>query len=211
MKYRAVVFDFDGTLVDSMDYLARLHRKALSMSGYDVSLQQVKNAGGASINDFYRQIVPSMPLKHILKTSLNLLRVRRTMKESFQLFPGTLKTLETLKQNNVQLAIVTSRHNPKTCLRRAGIREYFRIVVGYGIVRRPKPHPDPFQIVSHKLHIHPSEILSVGDSFNDIIATKKAGAKAAAFLSGTQTKAYLKKAKPDYFIKSIEETIPLVL
>ncbi len=211
MRYRAVVFDFDGTLVDSMDYVVNLHQAALKKTGYEVTLQQVKNAGGASLNTFYRQIVPTITLKQILKTSFHLLRLSRKQREAFTLFPGVLKLLETLRMNRVKLAVVTSRHNPKTCLKRARIRKYFKLVVGYGIIRRPKPHPDPFQIVAHKLHLLPKDILAVGDSYNDIVSARRAGCKTVAFLSGTQRKAFLKKARPDYFAKTPEDILKIAL
>jgi pyrophosphatase PpaX len=212
--FDAVMFDMDGTLVNSQEaILASYHDATTSILGepFPVEKEDVEKiiqmrgqesfpliAGGdekkaAQIKELFGQAY----LKH---------------QERIPLFPEVEVMLGTLKKEGIKLGIATSKARERldADLKRTGIAEYFDLTLTGDDVAHAKPAPD--QIIKSIEHfgIEPERMLFIGDGSNDIIAGRDAGAKTAGVNFGFHPE-LVAAENPTYLLDSYLELIPIVL
>jgi phosphoglycolate phosphatase len=126
--------------------------------------------------------------------------------------PGTLEVLEWLRNHNIRLGICTSNSTKVAMmiLDKLDVAPYFSAVIGRTPSLRMKPYPDQILACFKELKLNPMEGIVVGDSHNDILAGKTAGARTIAIPVYFTRKEAMEAAKPDIVINSILE-LPKVL
>ena len=216
---RHVLFDLDGTLLDSIPLIVESMRYALSQNfGYapdDTTLvsgigtpldEQLKEHGRVHLGR------PLSPQELTDSRNTYLVHNRKHHDARTEAFPGVPEALKSLKDIDVRMGIVTSKPQATALrgLQLCKIDHFFEFVIGYDDVVHPKPHPEPVLKAASLLNADPTECLFVGDSPHDILSGRRAKSATAAALWGPFEETELRSAEPTYLLQHISEIAPLI-
>lgn len=212
----AVIFDVDGTLLDTLPLFFQVVEETWEKLGLPVPDRQIIREiliQGQPFWDFWPQLVPPRyAADAALKNRAQELE-REIWNVSFKrlarLVPGAAEALRQLKAKGLKLAIVTSRAGGENHLpfAWAGVpmEQYFAAVITPEQVKRFKPAPDPILACLERLGTEPSRGAYVGDSAADIRAGRAAGVVTIGVLTGVGTKELLAAAGADKIIGSVAD------
>ena len=197
----AVIFDLDGTLIDSGGCGVRATQEAFREFGLpDVSRDEVLANMGIPIEVLFPRLVADA----CFNFEALYARFREIYAElsssMIAPFPGVLELIDDLKADGRPLAIVTSKKTSAALsnCRQAGIA--IELIVGSDLVCSPKPHPEGVLRALQSLAIAPKDALVVGDAAVDIKMGKQAGTRTCAALWGAHSQESLIQAGPDILI-----------
>jgi pyrophosphatase PpaX len=184
MRFNVVLFDLDGTLVDSAQViLGSFHHATETVLQRRLPDEQIlAQVGGSNLQHQMNLISPD----HVDE----LVRVYREHNDpqyaTMACFDGIESVLAALKAEGRKLGVVTAKrkHTVDIVFEGAGIASYFDVVVGSDMTERHKPHPDPVLKALELLGATPDEAAYVGDSPFDMQAAKAAGVFAVAVAWG---------------------------
>lgn len=177
---RAVLFDLDGTLVDTApDFIHVMHtlceeqgRAALS----DDSIYATVSNGARALVELAFKIGPGdAGFSALLERLLSLYQHKLTQSQAC-LYPGMSELLATLEQNNILWGIVTNKPE-RFCiplLQQLGLSERCGTLVCPDHVNQSKPHPEPIHLACNTLGVEPSSAIYIGDHLRDIQAGQAA-------------------------------------
>jgi HAD superfamily hydrolase (TIGR01549 family) len=193
VKIRAVIFDVDGTLIDSMPIVIAGWIRAAKESGVSVTDEELKPLFGRAIPDIARRLIPGTDQTEFIERSQRY--ILDNLGEA-RLFPGAEETLAFLKEKELALGIVSGApvHKIRSFLKAQGILDYFSAFVSGEDHQGGKPSGAPFVEACKLLGVEPSETLAVGDTSIDTTGAKKAGCVPIGVTSGGHTEGELKKA-----------------
>ncbi len=179
---KAVLFDMDGTLVDTEKYYRRFWPIAMAEFGYHLTDEQV-----LSMRSLGRPFAPAR-LKEWFGEDLDYyaIRARRTEmmeecleKEGIQLKPGAVEILEELRRRGIPAAVATASPLERTekYLNLTGIRPYFSKLISATQVKEGKPSPDIYLYACEQLGLEPKDCMAVEDAPNGVLSAYRAGLK----------------------------------
>ena len=211
MRYRAVLFDLDGTLIDSTrliiesyHHTMRVHRGRTFPDS-----EWIKGLGTPLRVQFRRFTNDPDELQRMIATyrEWNLAHHDVMVRG----FPGAVEATRALKDRGAKLAIVTSknRHGVQLGLGLCGFDGLFDAIITSDDLEASKPDPAPVLAALTALGEPASAALMVGDSPHDIAAGRDAGATTAACLWGPFERAALATERPDYYLASFQELATL--
>jgi HAD superfamily hydrolase (TIGR01509 family) len=207
LPVRAVIFDVDGTLVDSLAAYRVVAERAAAPYGLTIGDAVVREALNTT-RPFWDIAVPP-------DFADRAAAVKMMRREAARLWPDVLReharlcsdvesVLAHLRDDGVKLGIMTgSRRGSLDALERAGLLELFDAVVTAEDVVRRKPDPEGLLTCAAKLGISPGDAAYIGDSPLDVEAAHAAGMKAVAVLTGAGDSALLSAAGADRLIASL--------
>ena len=203
---RLVLFDVDGTLIDSMQAYVVIAEAAAAQEGLTVPRGDVMQALAFGRMLWDRTIPADHPdpagvTKRLMQSARTLWP--DTMRTHCRPFAGLDRTLAALRANGLRMGVVTgARPEIMALLDQAGLGGYFETVVSNVDVKRRKPDPEGLLLAAERLGIAPAEALYVGDSPIDIEAATAAGMRSVGVLTGAGTSAMLTRVKADRLIGS---------
>lgn len=175
----AVIFDVDGTLVDTVDLHAAAWQEALRDFGYDVPLEDVRAQIGKGGDQLMPVFVPAPDLE---KNGEALEQHRSALYEQHylpraQAFPGVRDLFEQLRDAGLRIAVASSANEDELghYLRLANADELVPVRTARQDAEKSKPHPDIFAAALERLGLGPDEVVVVGDSPWDAEAAGKLG------------------------------------
>lgn len=179
---RAVIFDMDGTLIDTEKYYRIFWPRAMAEFGYTMTDEQA-----LSMRSLGRPFAPAR-LKELFGEDLDYTQVRQRRKElmeaciekeGIQPKPGAIKLLTTLKNKKITTAIATATDLKRTAkyLKMAGLEGYFDEIISAVMVKEGKPSPEVYLYACEKLGLKPEECIAVEDAPNGVLAAYRAGCK----------------------------------
>jgi pyrophosphatase PpaX len=175
MRYPTVLFDLDGTLVDSgAIILASFKHAARTVLARDVEEEQIAAlVGGSNLHEQMRVLSPA----HVDELVRVYREHNRPLHDELEAFEGVEELMETLSKQGRKLGIVTAKGRPTVDLAFAvlSLERYFDAVVTADMTDRHKPDPDPVLKALELLESEPAEAAFVGDSPYDIAAGRAAG------------------------------------
>lgn len=198
-----MIFDLDGTLVDSQDTAVRAFEEAYTCCG---------GTGPAPVAGFLA--AAGLPFEQICAR----LRLPAGMAESFRAasrrrlgelacYAGVEALLRSLTGPGLALAVLTGKDRPRAleildllCLDR-----HFRAVVTPDDPPRGKPHPDGVRWLCEEFRVAPGEAVMIGDSVADMQAGRAAGATTIGCLWGAGTPAALRAQRPDHLVENVAD------
>jgi len=211
----AVIFDLDGTLIDSAPiYYAIIDvifdRLGIPPVPQSTLLEAMKNG------EFEWDLV--LPDTMMDRKEQLVEKAREIIDEiapsmfnsQIKLIPGTADVLKEIAAMGLKLALVTSSLREYMAVKLAplaqtGVEALFEITITADDVKNKKPHAEPLVICSDKLGLDPGDCVYVGDTRVDIKAGKAAGMRTVAVLTGFDGYEALERETPDAIIKSVTE------
>ncbi|MGE5619608.1 MAG: HAD-IA family hydrolase [Sphingomonadaceae bacterium] len=212
MAIRYLLFDLDGTLIDTTDLILSCYRNSVSRLVENPPTDaEILKGFGRPLRDQLWRLYPE--LRHRIDEMFVLWRnVQEELHDSLiKPFPGTVEVLVELKRRGYPMGVVTSKER-NTALRGMGLYGLQQLVeplVCVDDTTNHKPHPEPILRGIELLGARPEETLYVGDSLFDMKAGREAGTKVAAALWGPFPKEPLLEYKPDFALRSIRELLDL--
>ena len=197
---RAVIFDMDGTLIDTEKYYRIFWPKALAEFGYHMTDEQA-----LSMRSLGRPFAPAR-LRQWFGEELDYDAVRQRRKdmmeecldrEGIRRKPGALELVQRLKVDGITTAVATATDPERTAkyLRLTGLEGYFDRLISATQVKEGKPSPDIYLYACEQLGLKPEECLAVEDSPNGVLSAYRAGCKVVMVPDQTEadeeTKKYL--------------------
>ena len=205
--YSLVVFDWDGTLVDSTAIIARAIQDALRDIGEPVPEDNAARfVIGLGLDDAIRSVAPQLARDRYPDLAALYRQHFLTREGDIPLFAGAAELLGDLDAAGHLLAVATgkSRTGLDHALARSGLRERFH-ATRCGDEGFPKPHPDMLWHLMDRLGVSPHETLMVGDTTHDIELARNAGVDALAVAYGAHGRNDLRGASPLAVLHSVGE------
>jgi HAD superfamily hydrolase (TIGR01662 family) len=176
MKFRAMLFDFDGTLADSFAAItASVNHVRQGVMLSDMTEQEVRGYVGHGLPQLLHELVP------VLDVDEAMLRYREhhfdTMVGNTRLYPGVLQTLKTLNEAGMKLGICSNKAVgfTKTLVNQLGLDDYISTVCGpEDAGGKPKPAPDMLWEACRRLGVPSTDSLYIGDMSVDVQAAANA-------------------------------------
>jgi pyrophosphatase PpaX len=207
----AVLFDLDGTLVDTVPFILAAVRHAFEGYGRcPTDAEWIAGIGTplrTQLASFARGPDDVQPLFDRYRAYWLEHHDRET-----RCFPGALEAVEALSRDGHPIGIVTAKieQGAHRTLLHTGLSRFVRTVVGADSCANAKPHPEPVLLALTRLGYPPSEAVLIGDSPHDVAAAKAAGAVAVAALWGACGRDALAAAGADRFLADVSEVPALV-
>jgi 2-hydroxy-3-keto-5-methylthiopentenyl-1-phosphate phosphatase len=210
-RIRGVIFDLDGTLIESYEAIY-------------LGLQE-------AFCHFGREIFPFSDLKRYLKADLegtlaqffhpaealeSIPIMRRKYEEVYldktHFLDGAKEVLDALRSRGILLGVASNKFGrySRGALRHLGVWHYFRSVIGAGDVPRNKPSPDMIHAALREMDLLPEESVFVGDTITDIQTGREAGIDVYALPTGAYSKEELSRERPRRLLKNLKELIDAV-
>lgn len=210
MRYTTVVFDLDGTLVDSYQALTTaLNRLASDFNLPGYTTDQVRDLVGEGVERLLEKAFGACtdPLLEGFNHHYGACLSDETV-----LLADVAVTLDRLHEHAVAMSVCTNKPTAfsETILENLGIRHYFAAVSGPDVAGARKPDP------AHILHAMnaaggaPDTTLMVGDMVIDVRAARAAGCAAAAIATGSSSADELREARPDYLVEHFTDLVTIV-
>jgi len=212
LRYRAVLFDLDGTLVDSYAALA----EAVNFARREHGLPELS---AARIRDFVGQGLDTM-----LRRAFDVDTVPRSVKDAFEsrydeicceastILADVESTLATLHGLGVAMAVCTNKPTSfsKKILTFLQLAPYFRAIVGPDLAGARKPEAKHVLHTLEATSCAPSDALFVGDMPIDVHAARNSGIDVAVVSTGSSTAAALKAAGADHYLERFSDLLKVV-
>ncbi len=208
----AVLFDLDGTVVDTIPHILASFRHATAdVLGESLPDDELMHHVGIPLVQQMRHFTTDESTVGRLLSSYHEFS-HRTHDDAVWLYPNTMSALEVLHRADVPMGIVTSKSRVMAdrAITLFELGQYFRTVVTADDTPAHKPDPLPIIIGSEALGISPERAIYVGDSPMDIEAGNGAGAYTIAATWGVASRDRLEAASPGAIINDIAELPPLL-
>ena len=188
MALHAVLFDLDGTLVDSVGGLHQAVNAVLvEQSGHECSVDEVRHWIGNGPEKLIQRALESRGIDMSPEDGLSAFREHyaRTL-FSAEFYPGVPEGLARLKATGLRLACITNKssHFTGPFLEHLGLSDTFDAVLCGDQVDHPKPHPESLIRMCEGFELEPAQALMVGDSVNDLMPARDIGMPALAVSYG---------------------------
>jgi HAD superfamily hydrolase (TIGR01509 family) len=210
-QLKAVVFDSDGTLLNSFELIVTAYRHVAESHNLRVpSPEEVRAQLGKSLPDIFKAFYPDHDVEELLATNSAFIAANTMSSEAFE---GVHEMLETLHEAGLKMAILTGGgHKITDMLKHHHIEQYFTSVVHHERVTMPKPHPEGFLLATRECGVNPNEAVMVGDSVADIRTGKDAGAFATIGVThGYGAAKDLKEAGANYLLEGLPAVEHMIL
>jgi phosphoglycolate phosphatase len=206
VKYRLLVFDWDGTIIDSAATIAACIREASRELGLEVpDRDRASHVIGLGLHDAMRIAVPQLPAQRYPEFVACYRRHFLAREDSMQLFDGMRGLLEDLSKTHL-LAIATgkSRRGLDRALDSSQLKPYFA-ASRCADETNPKPHPAMLLEIMEELQANAQAVLMVGDTSHDLEMARAAGVEALAVTYGAHPEQGLRACEPLGCFSSVNE------
>ena len=213
-QIKLVLFDLDGTLVDSVGDLAWCGNemlRSLQMPLHDP--QAARRWVGNGLERFVKRVLTNdmeaEPDETLLKTGIEIFKklYAEHASDHSLLYPGVVEALEYLAGLDLHLACVTNKPEPFTSdlIAAMGLAEYFSLVVAGDTTAKQKPDPMPLHYAADHFAVDYAQCLMVGDSSNDVKAARAAGFSIICVPYGYNHGNDISDANPDLAVENLIE------
>jgi HAD superfamily hydrolase (TIGR01509 family) len=194
----AVIFDVDGTLIDSVDLHAAAWQEALAKYGIEVPFDAIRRQIGKGGDQLLPVFLTKQQLNEFgerLEKDRGAIFKKKYLPQA-RAFPGVRALFERIRADGKRIALASSAKADelKHYKRLADIEDLVDVATSNDDADRSKPFPDIFQAALERLGLRPSQAIAVGDTPWDALAATEAGLKIIGFLCGGFPEAELREA-----------------
>lgn len=201
---KGVIFDLDGTLIDSYQaiYLSFQHTY-INMGLQPLPFDEVKRAVGYGLSITFRELLGEERVPEALR--LFRQKYEEVYRQNTYLLPGAPKVLEALQERRIKLAIASNKLGrfSREIFQHFGMDQLFAIILGDEDVLQNKPHPEMLFYAIEKMGLRNEEVVFLGDSLIDIQTGKNAGVRVFAIPTGVTIREELEKARPALILNNL--------
>ena len=220
LKIKAVLFDLDGTLLDTLpDLHAATNAMLVDMGHSELPLESVRSYVGRGIpNLIKRAMADSLhvtedgtPASPEAIASFRRHYARENGRQ-VQVYPGVIEGLEGFRALGLPQGIVTNKADAfiRPLLEQTGIAGYFSVLVGGDLLPKVKPDPSPVVWACGRLGFLPQEVLFIGDSINDFLSARAAGCPVFLLPYGYNEGRNTREFDADAHIATVKEALELI-
>lgn len=213
-KYKTVIFDLDGTLLNTLDDLYASVNEALRKAGFrERGKEEVRFFLGNGLRRLIEQSVPEDTDEEQIERTMEFFReyYLEHCEDQTAPFPGIMEVLAQLKEKGFQLAIVSNKPDPAV---KELAKKYFSGVLTVAIGEREgvkrKPEPDSVLEAMRLLKAEKESTIYVGDSEVDRETAKNAGVPCILVTWGFRDEELLRSLEPEFLIHHPEEILEIV-
>lgn len=217
-KYKVIGFDLDGTLINTLPDLTLVVNSMFLAHGLPATTQEkVLTWIGKGADIFFQNAInwtgQIFAADKLVKMRASFDHYYATyVCEKSELYPNVKSTLEKLKADGYHLVVITNKPTKlvEPVLSAFGIYHLFDTTLGGQSLPKIKPHPDPMWFICEKFAIQPNELLFVGDSENDVIASKAAGCDVVGLTYGYNYNVPIEQSQPTFIAQDFSEILTFV-
>ena len=205
---RGIIFDFDGTLIDSYEAIAEsLNHVRSSFSLPDYTVEEVRPMVGHGLEHLIAEAIGPGRVEEgvkLFRQSYASLCERKTT-----ILPQVKQTLDALDGRGYQMAIASNKPSyfARDIMRALEFDHLFAEVLGPNDVERPKPDPEMLEIIIMRIGLSPEEVVYVGDMPLDVEVGRRAGVAVFAVPTGSATRDALLEARPDRLLHRFSDLL----
>jgi len=210
-RIKGVIFDLDGTLIDSFQAIYLSFRYTYESLGLTpLSYEEVKGVIGYGLNHSFRDLLGEERVPQAIRL------FREKYEEVFRSHTHLLKdarnVLEGLYGRGTKLAVATNKLGrfAREIFRHFGMEGLFAAIVGDQDVTQNKPHPEMLIRAIHEMDLPKEAVIFVGDSGIDIQTGKNAGVRVFAVPTGLATREDLEKVRPAKLLNGLADLLNYV-
>lgn len=209
MRFKVVLFDLDGTLVDSLPLILESFRATMKQMNLPYNKNNILKTIGLPLIDICRQFAGEKGTELFNR----YLEHQNTIHDLYlKEYAGTKKMLQELKDKNHLLGIVTSKRRvmAEKGIKLTGFDHFIDVLVGLEDSPRPKPGAEPVLTALQALNKMPEETVYVGDSPFDMRCGNQANVHTIGVTWGISSREQLKKENPDLIISNWQQLLDYI-
>lgn len=220
LKVKGIIFDLDGTLIDSIDIYFTIVEKVLERLNMPSVSRASILAAAESENFNWDLVLPEELTKRkteIIDQAWEIVDeiAPPLFEKNVKLMPGADRILKRMASDGLKIGLVTSTRRSylkikMKPLKTAGVAELFEAIITSDDTRKRKPAADPLIACAQKLRLDPYKCAYVGDTHTDMQAGRAAGMKTIGVLTGFDPLELLQKETPDAIIESIGHLMEVI-
>ncbi|RPF54386.1 pyrophosphatase PpaX [Aquisalibacillus elongatus] len=210
MSIRTILFDLDGTLIDTNELIIESFKHTLKEHlEEDYSREEILPFIGPPLQESLGKVKPD-EVEAMVET------YRKHNLENHDLYvksyDGVFETLQELHDKGYKMAIVTTkiRKTAMKGLELTQLDQFFDVVIGLDDIEHAKPDPEPVLKGMNALGGEPETTIMIGDNSHDIHAGQNAGTKTAAVAWSAKGKSFMESLNPDYMLGHISDLLEIV-
>ena len=198
-----ILFDWDGTLVDSAQLGLVAYEKSFADLGVPFDHEVYRAVYSPNWLTVYEGL--GLPKEHWQRA--DALWTQHYDEQSAKLIKGAGETVAEIRQKGYRLGVVSSGNDCRVNreIKELGLSGFFEVVVCHEQIRNRKPHPEGIEIALHQLRVASTQTAYVGDSPEDIQMGKSANVLTVGVLSTYPTSWKLQSAEPDIYLESFAD------
>ncbi|MFH1255755.1 MAG: HAD family phosphatase [Candidatus Diapherotrites archaeon] len=210
---KAVIFDLDGVLIDSMEQHCKTELQPLHEMGVPATMEELHEFIGVPAGDFFKAMLKKYGKKgdpeKLLERKYALMEFGA---EKIPAFPGAIELVESLKSSGFLIAVGSSSRTffVEKALAAIGLKEKIPVIASSSEVKQGKPAPDIFLLAAKKLSLEPKECVVIEDAIQGVNAAKAAGMKCIAVTNSFPAEK-LKAAGAELVVKSLKQLSPKII
>jgi phosphoglycolate phosphatase len=211
-RVRAIVFDLDGTLIDSYEAIAASLNHALRLAGRpERRLEEVRGMVGLGLETLIERAMggPDLVEQGVLnfRRHYDHICVEKTI-----LLPEVADSLAELDRRGYRMSVATNKPSyfAWRLLEGLRVRRYIVTVLGPDLVQHRKPHPEMVLEAMRRMGVTAAETLYVGDMEVDVETARAAGIPVVVLPTGSRTASELEAAAPDLLVRSFRDLLALL-
>lgn len=209
---RAVLFDLDGTLLDSIRLIVDSYHHTLAVHGLPPKTDEHWLAGiGTPLWVQFREWAHDAALFEAMIATYRDYNISNH-DTKVSAYPGVVDAVRGVRRSGRRTGVVTSKTRVGAVrgLKFLGLEAEMDLIVAVDDVANPKPHPEPVLQATGRLGLPPAETVYVGDSVHDMESGRGAGARTAAVLWGPFSREHLAHTEPTYWLERPEQLLGLL-
>ncbi len=209
MNIKTVLFDLDGTLIDTNELIDESFRYTFKKYNYDFTDDEIRGFNGPPLRDTFNNLNNGLAEEMVQTYREHNLANHEAY---IRAFPHVEETIKALLEKDIKIGIVSTKMRPgvELGLDIAGLSKYFETIVTIDDVKNPKPHPESVFLAIKKLKAKPAATIMVGDNFHDIEAGRDAGAQTAGVAWSRKGKGFLQQYNPTYMLEDMSDLIKII-
>ena len=214
---KAVIFDMDGTIADTLKSIADCSNEILEKHNLEErNIEKYKYYLDDGFSEMFKRIFKNMNIKNkelLIKLYGEMIELyNKRMLETTALYDGIRELLTELKERGIKLAVFTNKNHNSAVKILSNVfgKEYFDAIEGFRPGRSPKPDIEGIEDIMTELSLNSEEILYVGDSDTDMICGKRAKLKTIGVLWEFRTEDELLRNGADFVISTPEELLKFI-